>query len=89
MNLSHQQEDPVQTAPSPTPSTRPACHLPRRSALLPMMGLLMAGLALAGCTGRIGEDACFSCANERKASTATTASPDARTPPGPATRSGA
>ncbi|GAB6968576.1 hypothetical protein JCM25156A_26140 [Komagataeibacter kakiaceti JCM 25156] len=40
--------------------------------LRPAIALLAAGVALSGCTGRIGEDACFSCADEKTASTPAT-----------------
>ncbi|MCE2574362.1 hypothetical protein [Komagataeibacter sp. FNDCR2] len=44
----------------------------RQHTLRPVIALLVAGFALSGCTGRIGEDACFSCAEEKTAIESTT-----------------
>lgn len=56
--------------------------LPGRLGLLGLCAAL--ALPLAGCTGKIGEDACISCAGEKKQASANAATSPA-TPPAPPT----
>ena len=70
-----------ENVPIPFPARRPAAALPpsRRLALFALCTAL--ALPVAACTGKIGEDACFSCSAEKKADSTATA--QASTPTSP------